>query len=438
MAVQRAGDKEESVSAGLSVCVVGAGSSYTPELIEGVLARDPGELPITDIRLTDIDGGRLQVMAGFAERAVRRAGRGIAVSSEVRPEPMLEGADFVITQIRVGGMAARHLDESIPLKYGIIGQETTGPGGMCKALRTIPPMLEIARKVAQVCPEAFILNYANPSGIVTEAVSKHTKAKIIGLCSGIPGIQRRLAERFSPRYPEFRTYTVGLNHFGFVHRMVSGDQEVTAEVIQQLDEEDQRAQGEGRSEGMSLLRLLGAVPISYVNYFFHHGRQVAAAKARGETRAQQIKGIERAILAEAAREDATGKPEALRLRGGGGYSDITFAVMKAIVQDTGEELTANVPNRGSVVGIEDDAVVELVCGVDKGGAHPLPVGQIPLAFRGLVQALKAYETLTVEAAVHRSKRLAMLALLNHPLGGDLDVIEPLLTEMLEAHGLEFS
>ncbi len=128
----------------------------------------------------------------------------------------------------------------------------------------------------------------------------------------------------------------------------------------------------------------------------------------------------------------------LQRRGGGGYSAITFSIVQAIVNDTGAELTANVPNCGCVVGIDDDAVVEVVCRIDKNGAHPLPVGPIPLAFRGIVQALKAYETLTVEAAVHRDRRLATLALLNHPLVGDIDVIEPLLTEMLTAHGLEYT
>lgn len=335
-------------------------------------------------------------------------------------------------------MKARHLDESIPLKYGIIGQETTGPGGMFKALRTIPHMLEIGRRVAEICPEAFILNYTNPSGIITEAVSKYTDARIIGLSAGIPGTQDHLQSRFSSRYPDLRTYTVGLNHFGYIHRMVSGDRDVTAEIIALLDQEESREAQGGPGARMSTYRLLGAVPISYVRYFFHHASVVAEAKARSSTRAQDIEGIESEILEEAARPETVAKPAALERRGGGGYAAITLSVMKAIIKGTGKELTANVPNRGSVTGIDDGAVVEVVCRIDRNGAQPLPVGPIPLAFRGLVQALKAYETLTVEAAVHRDRRLATLALLNHPLVGDLDVIEPLLTEMLEAHGLRFT
>jgi 6-phospho-beta-glucosidase len=427
------------MSRGITLCVVGAGSSYTPELIEGIVRQDPGLLPVREIRLTDIDADRLSTMAGYSERAVRHTGREIAIRSDQRLPPMVEGADFVITQIRVGGMKARHLDESIPLKYGLIGQETTGPGGMFKALRTIPAMLAIAKTVARVAPNAFILNYANPSGIIAEAVSKHTDAKILGLCSGIPGMQQHLRDRFAAQYPDLHIYTVGLNHFGHIHKMLSGDRDVTDEILGALaDEEEARATERGDARKESIVRLLRAYPISYVNYFYRRGHMVAHAKARPQTRAQEIEAIEREILEEAVREETVTKPAALERRGGGGYAGITFAVLKAILNDTGEELTANVPNRGTVEGIDGDAVVEVVCRVDRAGAHPLPVGPIPLAFRGVMQALKAYETLTVEAAVQRSKRLAKLALLNHPLVGDLDIIDPLLDEMLAAHGLDFA
>jgi 6-phospho-beta-glucosidase len=422
----------------VSVCIVGAGSSYTPELVEGLLQQDQALLPVRELRLTDINAERLAIMAGFTERAVRHANREVRVASDTRLAPMLEGADFVITQIRVGGMKARHLDESIPLKYGIIGQETTGPGGMFKALRTIPPMIEIGQTVAAVAPNAFILNYANPSGIVAEAVSKHTRARIIGLCSGIPSMIEHLSERFSSRYPDLHVYTVGLNHFGHIHRVLSGDRDVTAQIMAALaDEQERRMRERGVADPRSIIRLLGAYPIGYVGYFYHRGRMVAEAKAKPKTRAQEIESIEQEILAEAARTETVTKPEALARRGGGGYAGITFAVMKAVLNDTGEELTANVPSRGCVDGVEDDAVVEIVCRMDRDGAHPLPVGPIPIAFRGVMLALKAYETLTVAAAVKRDKRLATLALLNHPLCGDLDVIEPMLDEMLAAHGLQF-
>ncbi|MHB9130268.1 MAG: family 4 glycosyl hydrolase [Armatimonadota bacterium] len=419
---------------GITICVVGAGSSYTPELIEEIINLPERDLPISSVRLTDVDPARLGIMTGLAERMVRHAGKKIVITAGPDLRVMLDGADFVITQIRVGGMQARYLDESIPLKYGIIGQETTGPGGMCKALRTIPAMLEIARTVYEVAPQAFILNYTNPSGIITEAVRKYANLRLLGLCAGIPGIQEDLRQRLSPRYPDLRTYTVGLNHLGFVHRIFSEDREVTQEALEWLNADTDAA----ATDHIALSQFVQAVPISYLGYYLHRGSKVELVKNLPQTRAQVIEELERDLFAEAADPKTITKPAILAKRGGGGYAGITFTVMKAIYGNTGEEITVNVPNQGAVDGIDDDAVVEVVCTVDRRGATPLPVGPIPLAFRGLVHAVKAYETLTVEAAMQRSKRLARQALLNHPLVGDLDLIEPLLNEMLQAHGLHFS
>jgi 6-phospho-beta-glucosidase len=185
-------------------------------------------------------------------------------------------------------------------------------------------------------------------------------------------------------------------------------------------------------------RLLHAVPISYVNYYVRRSKRFAEVTGQPLTRARQIEEIEREVFAEAADPRSNSKPAALQKRGGGGYAGITFSVMEAVLHDTGAELPANVPNRGAVEGIEDGAVVEVVCRVDAGGATPLPVGPVPLAFRGLVQAIKAYETLTVAAAVEHRRDLAVLALMNHPLAGDLDVIEPLIDEMAAAHGMDLA
>ena len=422
----------------LTICLVGAGSSYTPEIMDGLLGLSPERLPIGAVHMTDINRDRLGVMAGLSRRMVAAAGSDIEVQDDVSLKKMLEGADFIVTEVRVGGMEARYLDESIPLKYGIIGQETTGPGGMMKALRTIPPMLDIARAVERVCPDAFVLNYTNPSGIVTEAVTKHTNARFIGLCSGIPGMTRRIREKIGDTYPDLHVYCVGLNHLGFIHRLTSQGRDVTDEAIARLYARDERAEVDNAQ--MALAKLVGtinAVPISYVNYYYHRRQRVEHAQAAPETRAQTIMKIQKDVFEEAAREDSHGKPEALKKRGGGGYSSVTFAVMDAIHNDTGAEIGCSVPNRGTVEQIDDDASVEVVCKIGRNGPEPIPVGPIPLAYRGLVLAVKAYETLTVEAAVTRSRKLALQALLNHPLVGDLDVAEPMLDELLEAHGLDF-
>lgn len=420
----------------IRICIVGAGSSYTPELIEGILQHRPEDLPVARIALMDTNRERLEIMAGWTRRALKHSGRRIDVLSGDSLEKMLVGCNFVVTQIRVGGMQARYLDESIPLKYGILGQETTGPGGMFKALRTIPPMIEIARKVEKVCPRAFILNYANPSGIVTEAVRTQTKARFIGLCSGIPKIQERLVKTAGGRYPGLTSYCVGLNHLGFIHRILSNGVDITGDAIEFLAESAAQTGGDNADMAqMKLARLLGAIPIGYVQYYLYRGRKVKEEKDAPQTRAQVIMDLEKGILGEAADPAVHTKPTGLKKRGGGGYSFVTFKFMKAIHQDLGQELACSAINNGCVDGIPDDAAVEVVCKVGKKGAVPLRVGEIPMAFRGLVQAVKGYETLTVKAAITGEKRYAIQALVNHPLAGDLDIVEPLVEEMCKAHGL---
>jgi len=422
----------------ITLCIVGAGSSYTPELIEGLLMFAHEELPIVAIRLQDVNVERMAVMAGLAQRMIAHARRDIAVRSGRELEPLLDGVDFVVTQIRVGGMAARVIDEKIPLQYGIIGQETTGPGGMFKALRTIPPMLEIARTVERAAPQAFILNYTNPSGIITEAVRHHTNARLIGLCSGIPDIQTRLKKLLADRYPHLRTFCVGLNHLGFIHKFLDGDRNVTREALDRLLELSEAQEAAARFPNPDVLRTFDAVALGYLGYYIDRRQRVEDARAAGLTRAEVIMEIEQRIFEEARDPQVAAKPAALASRGGDGYSDITFRFLQAIHGNTGQELVCTVPNQGAVEGIDADAGVEIVCTVDGNGPHPLPVGPIPLAFRGLVQAVKAYETLTVEAAVTRRRKSAVQALVNHPLVGDLKVAESLVDEMLAAHGLNFT
>lgn len=426
------------MTGGITLCIIGAGSSYTPELIDGLLQYAHEALPVTALRLHDTGPDRLDIMAGLTRRMIARAGREIAVQHGTALEPLLEGVDFVVTQIRVGGMAARVLDEQIPLRFGVIGQETTGPGGMFKALRTIPPMLEIARTVARVAPRAVILNYTNPSGIISEAVSRHTGARILGLCSGIPGLQARIREVLQPDFGAVDSYCVGLNHLGFIHQIVAGGRDITPEALERLAEAATGVEGHAGLAAPDVIRTLGAVPLGYLRYFLHRQQALEQARERAKTRAEEIMEIEQAIFAEAADPAVAEKPAALAQRGGGGYAEVTFQFLRAIHFDLGTELVCTVPNRGAVDGIEADAGVEVVCAVDRHGARPLPVGPIPPAFRGLVQAVKAYETLTIAAAVERSRRLAVQALINHPLVGDLPLAESLVDALLAAHHLPYA
>ncbi|MBS0488585.1 MAG: 6-phospho-beta-glucosidase [Proteobacteria bacterium] len=417
------------------LCIVGAGGSYTPEIVEGVLDR-PG-LELAEVSLTDSDPQRLAVMAGLTRRMIAAKGAKIAVRESSDLAQAAAGADFVVTQIRVGGMAARQLDETIPLRYGVIGQETTGPGGMFKALRTIPVMIDIARTIAQVAPGAFILNYTNPSGIVTEAVLNHTDAKLLGLCSSIPLLQHRLRRLLAPVFGEVEIASVGLNHLGFIHQITAGDEDVTARAIAHL------ADGATANDGLfaSALKIaprLGAIPVEkYGDLYFHRRAEFEAMASAQRTRAQAVMDIEAEVLAEAADPAVATKPPALIRRGGEGYSGVTFDTLDAVLNDRGAKIVMSALNKGAVAGLPDDVAVETVCHVDASGARPLPVGEIPLAYRGLVQAVKAHESLTVRAAVTRSRDAALQALLAHPLVGDIDVAEPMLDEMLAAHGLNY-
>lgn len=419
----------------ISLCIVGAGGSYTPEIVEGVLARR--DLGIAELSLIDSNPDRLAVMAGLTRRMVKASGQKISVRESADLATAAKGADFVVTQIRVGGMAARQIDETIPLRYGVIGQETTGPGGMFKALRTIPVMIEVAQVIAEVAPKAVILNYTNPSGVVTEAVLNHTKARLVGLCSSIPLMQARLRNMLAPQFGEVEIASVGLNHLGFIHAITAKGADVTSAAIAWLA---RTYSGDNAlfASALKIAPLLGAIPVEkYGDLYFHRRAELAELQAASRTRAQAVMAIEAEVLAEAADPAVHAKPPALIRRGGEGYSGVTFDTLDAILNDRGTTIVMSTLNRGAVTGLPDGVAVETLCRVDAKGATALPVGEIPLAYRGLVQAVKTHETLTVQAAVTRSRDIALQALLAHPLVGDLDVAAPMLDELLNAHGLNF-
>lgn len=417
------------------LCIVGAGGSYTPEIVEGVLERE--DLTVIEISLTDTDPARLSVMEGLTRRMIAAKGRMIGVRANADLAKAVAGADFVVTQIRVGGMAARQIDETIPLRYGVIGQETTGPGGMFKALRTIPVMIDIARTIAAVAPNAFILNYTNPSGIVTEAVLNHTDARLLGLCSSIPLLQHRLRRILAPAFGEVQIASVGLNHLGFIHKITAGDEDVTAAAIAHLST-SYTANDNLFASALKIAPLLGAIPVEkYGDLYFHRRAEYEAMAVAERTRAQAVMDIEAEVLAEAADLAVQTKPPALTRRGGEGYSGVTFDTLDAILNDRGAKIVMSALNNGAVAGLPDNVAVETVCHVDASGARTLPVGEIPLAYRGLVQAVKAHESLTVQAAVTRSRDVALQALLAHPLVGDIDIAEPMLDDLLAAHGLDY-
>ncbi|MBB6095442.1 6-phospho-beta-glucosidase [Povalibacter uvarum] len=421
----------------LKVCVVGAGGSYTPEIVEGLITHRSQGLNVRVLGLCDTNRDRLEVMAGLARRMIDSAGADIEVQVSQELGEAARDADFVVTQIRVGGMQARRIDEVIPAKYGIIGQETTGPGGMFKALRTIPVMLDVARVVTEVAPRAFILNYTNPSGVVTEAVLTLTRARLLGLCSSIPLMQVQLRKLLQPRFGDVRIHSVGLNHLGFIFRIVAKEADVTSAAISWA-RRNHGGEDSLLTSALEVAETIGAIPVpKYGDLYFHRRREVKLAAEASRTRADVVMDIEAAVLKEAADPHTVGKPAALLRRGGDGYSSVTFSTMLSIVSNRGDDIVMSAMNRGAVSDLPDNVVVETNCRVDALGANPIPVGSLPLAIRGLVQAVKTHETLTVQAAVTKRRDLALQALLAHPLVSDIDVAVPLLDEMLQAHGLEY-
>ncbi len=410
----------------MKIAIIGAGSSYTPEILEG-LASLRERLPVRQIHLMDLDPARLEVMTGFCRRFAARLGFEVEWLSSTDRRAAIEGARFVLTQIRVGGNAARVLDEKIPLRHGFIGQETTGPGGLFKALRTIPAMLEIARDVEALNPEAWIVNYSNPTGLVTEAVSRCTRARIAGLCSG--GLFPRwwAAEALGAAPEQVHYDYFGLNHLSFAYHLTVNGRPLTADELARV------AARLGGAVDAGLVQKLGLIPSPYLQYYFHRRRALSRAQARELSRGEEVQRLEKVIFTAYADPHCDEKPGALAKRGGGGYSEVALGLMDAIYNNAERTMIVNVPQRGAVEGFPPEAVFELPCLVRADGIHPLRQAEVPRAVWGLVAAVKNYEQLAVDAALSGSRDTALLALLAHPLVGDYDAAQALLEDMLQAH-----
>lgn len=409
----------------MKLVIFGGGSSYTPELVDGLI-RHYDTFAANEICLTDIDAGRLEILGGLARRMVARSGLPIQVTTTFDRKQALEGAAFVNSLIRVGGMQARILDEKIPLKYGIVGQETTGPGGMMKALRTIPAMLELAQDMLEVCPQAWLINYTNPSGIIAEALGVYSQVKSTSLCSGPQGWIERILQLLQVEPERANVDWVGLNHLGFAIQVWVDGRDMTGPAI--------AAAAEEWNIDAEWMEYLGAIPSPYLRNFYHHGQVVAEASRPGQrTRGETVREIETELLRQYADPQLADKPELLKKRGGGGYAQVAMAAMQSIYHNRGDRQIMQALNQGAVDGIPAQASMELACIVDRLGAHPVRLGEIPLPIRGLIQAVKAYESLTVQAAVAGSKKLAMQALMAHPLVPSWEVAKPLLEELLLAN-----
>jgi 6-phospho-beta-glucosidase len=411
----------------MKVAVIGGGSTYTPELVEGFGLRSQ-VLDVDELVLHDIDPERLEIVGALAERILRKLEFPGKLTTTTDRRAAIEGASFVLVQLRVGGLAARFLDETIPPRFGCIGQETTGPGGFAKALRTVPVVLEIAEDMAEVGADgAWLLDFTNPAGLVTQALIDHGH-HAIGLCNIPIGFQRQFARQLGVEPERVQLEHVGLNHLSWERRvLVDGEDRLPALIETFSDQLGEEVDLPG-----DIVRLMGALPSYYLRYFYLT-KDVLAKQTSETPRAEQVMEIERSLL-EMYRDPALDvKPKLLEERGGAFYSEAAAMLVESLHNDRGDVQVVNVRNDGAIPNLAEDAVVEVACLVDRTGARPLPVEPLPPEWLGLVEAVKAYERLTVRAAVEGDRDLALKALMANPLVGDYAVARPLLDALLEAN-----
>ena len=410
---------------GTKLTVVGGGSTYTPELVDGFVRRSD-RLPIDELVLLDTDADRLEIVGGLAQRMLDRQDWTGRLRLTGDRDAALDGADFVLFQLRVGGQAARLIDETVPLEFGVIGQETTGAGGFAKALRTVPVVLELAELAARrAAPNAWIVDFTNPVGIVTQALLDDGH-RAIGLCNVAINLQRWMATEF-----EVEPERVALEHVGLNH--LSWERAVRVDGVDRLPELLERESEKFAEEfrwPVDLFRTIGAIPSYYLRYYYLT-RTVLEEQRAGHTRAADVMDIEARLLELYKDQSLSEKPALLDSRGGAFYSEAAAQLIASLHDGAGDIQVVDVRNDGAIPDLPDSAVVEIPARIDRDGAHPLPLAPLAPEQRGLVQVVKAYEELTVAAAKSGDRDVAVRALTVNPLVGG-DVARPLLEAMLEA------
>jgi len=406
---------------GKKLVIIGCGSAYTPEIFDGIINRNK-VLNITNITLVDINEGlnRAKIILAFGERMFRKKGIPCEFSLTTDRRAALKAADFVISQIRVGGIDARIKDETIGLETGIIGQETTGAGGFMNAMRTVPVALMIAKDIEEICPNAWLINFTNPAGIITEAILKHTKVKCVGLCNVPINMQTDAAKVMDLDIHDLHCCFVGLNHLSYIVRVEHNGKNILDTVVERISSNETLMKNIPKVAGVgSLIKTIGIVPSPYLQYYYFENemlkKQQDEFKQHGKTRGSLVDEIDNVLFDKYSNEQLDEKPEELSQRGGSLYSFVALNAIEALSSDTPTEMVLNVMNNGAVDGLENDDVVEINCMVSKDGVKPVQFGTLPSTARGLIQSIKQYERLTIQAAISCDKTIALKALLNHPL-----------------------
>lgn len=416
----------------MKLTVVGGGSTYTPELVDG-FARLRDTLPITELVLTDPAKDRLELIGALSRRIFARQGHPGTITTTADPDAAVDGADAVLLQLRVGGQAARQQDETWPLECGCVGQETTGAGGLAKALRTVPVVLDIADRVRRVNPDAWIIDFTNPVGIVTRALLR-AGHRALGLCNVAIGLQRKFAALLDTDPTAIHLDHVGLNHLTWETAVRPGGP-AGEDVLPRL----LSAHGDTIAADLRLPRplldRLGVVPSYYLRYFYAHDEVVREQRTK-PSRAAEVADMERRLLALYADPTLAEKPALLSQRGGAYYSEAAVDLAAALLRGAGSpHQVVNTLNNGTLPFLPDDAVIEVPAAVGPEGAVPLPVPSVDPLFAGLMADVTAYEDLALEAALHGTRNRVFRALLAHPLIGQYEYADRL-TDELVAHNRE--
>ena len=426
---------------GIKIVTIGGGSSYTPELVEGFIKRYQ-ELPVKELWLVDIEAGqeKLNIVGALAKRMVEKAGLPIEVHLTLDRRAALKDADFVTTQFRVGLLEARAKDERIPLKYGVIGQETNGPGGLFKGLRTIPVILDIVKDMEELCPDAWLVNFTNPAGMVTEAVLRYTNLKkVVGLCNVPIGIKMGIAKALDVDVERIEVQFAGLNHMVYGLDVYLDGVSIMDQVLDELGNPNSQwsmRNIEAKNWEPSFVKGLGVIPCPYHRYYYKTKdmleEEQKAAQEKG-TRAEVVQQVEHELFELYKDPDLSIKPPQLEKRGGAYYSDAACNLISSIYNDKHDIQPVNTVNRGAIASIPAESAVEVNCIITKDGPKPIATGDLPVAVRGLVQQIKSFERVAAEAAVTGDYETALVAMTINPLVPSDEIAKQILDEMLEAH-----
>jgi 6-phospho-beta-glucosidase len=418
----------------LKISVIGGGSTYTPELLSGFLNRQE-ELPLDELWLMDIQPTRLQVVGDFVQRIAAKHNARFKIILSTDQQDAIRNASYVITQTRVGKMEARRQDEYLGKRHGLVGQETTGVGGMANALRTIPVILDVAADIEKLAPNALLVNFANPAGLVTEAIFRTTPAvRAVGVCNAPISVKMEILESLNQDLninilPEdAHIKCLGLNHLSWFYGLEAKGIDYWPHIMCALIREMEHDQDP--LFDIDTLTTLNMLPNYYLRYYYYTDKILEQQAKWPPSRAEEVVQIEGDLIKQYQDPTQEDLPEDMLKRGGAFYSTVAAQLINAHYNDLHQTQVLNVRHNGAVAGWNHDWVLELPCEVSSSGVEPLPADPLPLVCEGLIAQVKAYEILTVEAAVKGDRDAAYQALLAHPLGPPADQISIVLEDLL--------